>query len=94
MTNILALLRVPSTDSTIAIKVIHIKPTSLIKSQYPFYGRAQTRSVEGATEGVLPRACCALSHQLWARTAQVRRERVFISLAAAVNHINHGNRLS
>uniref|UniRef100_M4B390 Uncharacterized protein n=1 Tax=Hyaloperonospora arabidopsidis (strain Emoy2) TaxID=559515 RepID=M4B390_HYAAE len=34
------------------------------------------RPVEGASErGVSPRACCAPSHQLWARTAQERCKR-------------------
>uniref|UniRef100_M4C0W9 Uncharacterized protein n=1 Tax=Hyaloperonospora arabidopsidis (strain Emoy2) TaxID=559515 RepID=M4C0W9_HYAAE len=32
-----------------------------------------------------PRACCAPSHQLWARTARGRCECIFVSSAAAVN---------
>uniref|UniRef100_M4B1U8 Uncharacterized protein n=1 Tax=Hyaloperonospora arabidopsidis (strain Emoy2) TaxID=559515 RepID=M4B1U8_HYAAE len=41
--------------------------------------------VGGAAEGVLPRACCASSHQLWAWTAHERCKRNFVSSAAAVN---------
>uniref|UniRef100_M4BJ36 Uncharacterized protein n=1 Tax=Hyaloperonospora arabidopsidis (strain Emoy2) TaxID=559515 RepID=M4BJ36_HYAAE len=43
------------------------------------------RPVEGAAEGVPPRACCAPSHQLWAWTAQKRCKRIFVSSSAAVN---------
>uniref|UniRef100_M4BK22 Uncharacterized protein n=1 Tax=Hyaloperonospora arabidopsidis (strain Emoy2) TaxID=559515 RepID=M4BK22_HYAAE len=43
--------------------------------------------------GVLPRACCARSHQLWAQTAHNRCECVFVSsgaagLVGAVNGLN------
>uniref|UniRef100_M4BMD7 Uncharacterized protein n=1 Tax=Hyaloperonospora arabidopsidis (strain Emoy2) TaxID=559515 RepID=M4BMD7_HYAAE len=43
------------------------------------------RPVGGVAEGVPPRACCAPSHQLWARTAQERCKGIFVSSAAAVN---------